>query len=138
MKVLMVAPEKAAYETEIGNSLADMQKVVGGMIQAVYPYDEPVALVCNEEGKLERLPLNRALRDEAGDVYDIIAGNFFVCGIDEDNFDSLSSEYMEKFKTEFQDPEVFMRINGKIWAVKVTEQDMQNSNRSSERKDPER
>lgn len=25
--------------------------------------------VCNEEGKLEGLPLNRALRDEDGDIY---------------------------------------------------------------------
>ena len=25
--------------------------------------------ICNEEGKLEGLPLNRALRDEVGDIY---------------------------------------------------------------------
>ena len=29
-------------------------------------------VVCNEEGKLEGLPLNRALRDENGDIYSFL------------------------------------------------------------------
>ena len=41
-------------------------------IEAIYPYEDPVALVCNEEGKLEGLPLNRALRDEDGDIYSFL------------------------------------------------------------------
>ncbi|MGI5848499.1 MAG: DUF3846 domain-containing protein [Christensenellales bacterium] len=44
------------------------------------------------------MPLNRALRDAAGNIYDIIAGIFFICGLSEDNFTSLSPEHMEKFK----------------------------------------
>ena len=44
----------------------------------IYPYEDPIALVCNEEGKLEGLPLNRALRDEDGDIYDVVAGTFMV------------------------------------------------------------
>ena len=39
---------------------------------AIYPYEDPVALVCNEEGKREGLPLNRALRDEDGDIYSFL------------------------------------------------------------------
>ena len=76
MNVLMVEPGKAPYETQIGDDLQSMQAVVGGYIQAVYPYEEPVALICNEDGKLDGLPLNRALRDSDGDIYDIVAGNF--------------------------------------------------------------
>ena len=52
MKVLMVEPGKVPYETEIEGGLESLQKAVGGSIQAVYPYDDPVALICNEEGKL--------------------------------------------------------------------------------------
>ena len=37
-----------------------------GYIEAIYPYDDPVALICGEEAKLEGKPLNRALRDEDG------------------------------------------------------------------------
>ena len=72
MKVLMVEPGKVPYEKEIGDGLKALQDAVGGYIQAVYPYEDPVALVCNEEGKLEGLPLNRALRTEDGEIYDKI------------------------------------------------------------------
>lgn len=78
MNVLMVEPGKAPYETQIGDDLQSMQAFVGGYIQAVYPFEQPVALVCCESGKLDGLPLNRALRDADGDIYDIVAGNFFI------------------------------------------------------------
>ena len=54
---------------EIASGLESLQHEVGGYIEAIYPYKDPAALVCNEEGKLEGLPLNRALRDEDGDIY---------------------------------------------------------------------
>lgn len=44
------------------------QHEVGGHIQAVYPHDDPVAIICDEEGKRKGSPLNRALRDEDGHV----------------------------------------------------------------------
>lgn len=86
MNVLMVEPGKAPYETQIGDDLQSMQAVVGGYIQAVYPYEEPVALICCESGKLDGLPLNRALRDSDGDIYDIVAGNFFIVGLGQNDF----------------------------------------------------
>lgn len=94
MKVLMVEPGKAPYETEIEGGLESLQKAVGGSIQAVYPYDDPVALICNEEGKLMGLPLNRSLTDDNGEIYDIIAGNFILTGLTEDNFGDLKSWVM--------------------------------------------
>ena len=78
MRVLIVEPGKAPYEREIGASLADMQAVVGGTIQAVYPFEEPVALVCNDEGKLLGMTPNRALYME-NIPYDVIAGTFLRC-----------------------------------------------------------
>lgn len=109
MKVLMVEPGKAPYETEIEGGLESLQKAVGGSIQAVYPYDDPVALICNEEGKLMGLPLNRSLTDDNGEIYDIIAGNFILTGLTEDNFGDLSPELMEKFSEQFKHPEEFVR-----------------------------
>ena len=73
MNVLMVEPGKAPYETQIGDDLQSMQALVGGYLEAVYPFEQPVALVCRESGKLDGLPLNRALRDSDGDIYDIVA-----------------------------------------------------------------
>ena len=98
MNVLMVEPGKAPYETQIGDDLRSMQAAVDGYIQAVYPYKEPVALICNEDGKLNRLPLNRALRDSDGDIYDIIAGNFFIAGLGQNDFTDLPHELAEQLQ----------------------------------------
>ena len=70
--VLIVEPGKEPYVKEIDSDLKSLQHEVGGYIEAIYPYEDPVALVCNEEGKLEGLPLNRALRDEDGDIYSFL------------------------------------------------------------------
>ena len=81
MKILMVQPGKIPHETDIEPGLESLQAAVDGPIQAVYPYEDPVALICNEEGKFLGLPLNRALRDDTGEIYDIIAGNFLITGL---------------------------------------------------------
>lgn len=117
MKVLLVQPGLYAREAVIGNELEDMQKTVGGWIEAVYPYDDEVAIICNEEGLLMGLPLNRKITDDM-----IIAGTFFICGTNEDNFISLSDEQMKKYKELLQMPEVFIRENGNIDAMQVSEE----------------
>ena len=94
-----------------------MQKAVGGYIEAVYPYNEPVALIVNDEGKLNGSELNRALRDNEGQIYDIVAGDFLVVGLGEEDFASLSPELMEKFEKEFHQPEMFVRMGRSIMAL---------------------
>ena len=121
----MVEPGKAPYVTDIGNDLRSMQQAVGGYIQAVYPYEEKVVLVCNEEGKLDGLPLNRALRDKDGDIYDVVAGNFFLAGIGDDDFIDLPDELVEQFTEQFWQPEVFVNVGGRIIAYPVAEEPVQ-------------
>ena len=113
MRTVLVCPNEPAREFEITNDLAAMQEVVGGMIQAVYPFDEPVALVCNDEGKLLNLPLNRVLRDSDGEIYDAIAGPFFLCSAppDSEQFGSLSEEQVNRYLERFRYPELFLRID---------------------------
>ena len=74
--------------------------------------------VCNDEGKLMGLPLNRALFDDDGHVYDIVSGNFLIVGLGEENFTDLSPNLMEKYGEQFKYPEKFARIAGEIIAVK--------------------
>ena len=111
---LVVEPGKKPYVKDISFSLESLQKEVGGDIQAVYPFHEPVALICDEEGKLKGKPLNRALRDEAGSIYDVMAGTFLVVGLGEDDFAALEPELLEKFSQHFEIPEMFAQINGKL------------------------
>ena len=101
MKVLMVEPGKIPHEADIEPGLRSLQAAVDGYIQAVYPYEDPVALICNEDGKFMGLPLNRALRDDAGEVYDIIACNFLITGLGEESFSDLSPDLMENIRSNF-------------------------------------
>lgn len=73
---------------EIDPGLHSLQAEVGGDIAASYPFSDPVGLVCNDEGKLIGLELNRGLRDEHGEIYDVMAGTFLVVGLSEDSFTS--------------------------------------------------
>lgn len=96
-----------------------MQRIVSGNIQAAYYFDEPVALVCNEEGKINGSELNRAVKDESGKMTDIIAGTFFICGIGEDKFTSLQPEYRDKFERMFKNPEAFLKMGKGVMAIPV-------------------
>ena len=101
--VLVVKPRRKPYIMEIEDSLENLQNMVGGYIQALFPYDDPVALICHEEGKLIGLPWNRPLRDDEGMIYDIIAGTFLVTGLTEDNFGSLPQGMIEKYSEIFRE-----------------------------------
>ena len=105
ISVLVVEPEKKPYVKEISSGLSSLQKEVGGYIQAVYPYEEPVAIICDEEAKLKGSQLNRALRDEDGKIYDIVAGTFLIVGLGEEDFSSLTPEHTKQFKEKFNTPE---------------------------------
>ena len=123
--VLVVEPGKEPYVKEIDSGLESLQHEVGGYIEAIYPYEDPVALVCNEEGKLEGLPLNRALRDEDGDIYDVVAGTFLVVGLTDDSFGSLTVEQMQKFSDHFKVPEQLAKLGDKIVAIPMISKEQQ-------------
>jgi hypothetical protein len=114
LSVLIVEPGKAPYSKTIASGLKSLQHEVGGYIEVVYPFEEPVAIVCNEEGKLEGLTLNRALRDEDGEVYDILAGTFMVVGLSDEGFCSLTPELNQQFSEHFKTPERFAMFNGNV------------------------
>lgn len=114
MNILLIEPGKSPVSAEIDHTLSAMQTVVGGLIQAIYPFEEPVALICNEEGKLLPLLPNRTLRHpETGQIYDVIYGTFFLCSAppDSENFESLSPEQISRYTEYFKCPEFFPGIS---------------------------
>lgn len=122
MTVLLVEPNQHPRPVEIGTGLEDLQGAVGGHIEVVYPFDEPVALVMNEEGKLDGLPLNRALRDDNGEIYDVVAGSFLVVGLTDEDFGSLTPDQMKAFEEKFHSPEVFVRMGRGIMAIPLPDE----------------
>lgn len=123
IKVVVVEPMKEAYVEVVENKLEALQKLVGGYIEVVPFTNEAVVGVCNEEGKINGLPLNRAMYNNNGEIRDIVAGTMFIVGDDYINgeFKSLTDEQVEKYLNQFLRPEVFYRINDEIVAVKVEE-----------------
>ena len=119
MQVVVVEPKKKPVVQGIDSDLKSMQKIVGGSIQAIFPFDEPVALICNEEGKLLNLPLNRALQDDAGKVYDIISGTFFLCAAptDSDHFAGLTDQQVKTYMERFAMPEMFLDVGGDLFVL---------------------
>lgn len=119
MKILVVEPGKAPVEREITGTLDSMQEVVGGMVQGLY-IAEDIAIICNEEGKLLGLPLNRAIFDqETHEIREIIAGTFFICGapIDSESFASLTDEQIQTYRKRFALPEQFINLDGNIFVL---------------------
>ena len=120
INVLICEPLTAPYMKEIGSELESLQATVGGgLIQAIYPFEDQVALVCNDEGKINGMTLNRAVYGDEGQMLDIIAGPFFICGLTEDSFESLSPELAEKYANLFYHPEIFVREGDEIKAIPV-------------------
>ena len=103
MKVLVVEIGQQPMMKEIEGSLRSMQEIVGGYIQAYYPWMDEVAIICNDEGKIMGLPFNRPIFGEHGELVDIIAGTFFVCGapMDSGTFTDLPEELIEHYTRMF-------------------------------------
>ena len=107
MDVLLVQPNAYPKKISVGTELEDLQAMVGGDIEVTYPFEDEVAIILNESGKINGLPLNRAIYTEDGDMQDIYAGDFLVVGLTEDDFGSLTSEQM------------FVRMGRSIMAIPV-------------------
>ena len=103
--VLLVQPNRTPKAVHIKHDLQTLQRMVGGTIAAIYPFEDAVALVVNDEGKLLGLPLNRSLRLPNGEIYDIIS---VVVGLGKEDFTSLSVSLQKKYMEHFYYPEMFM------------------------------
>ncbi|MBO5568522.1 MAG: DUF3846 domain-containing protein [Aeriscardovia sp.] len=120
IRVLLIKPMETPHIVMIEHTLDNLQKLVGGTIQAVYPWEDPVALICNDDGIALGLPLNRMLKDEDGQIYDIIHGTFFITGLSRDNFTSISDKLAEKFRKLFHYPELYMQTeDGLVVCFKI-------------------
>ena len=136
LSVLEIAPGQYPKQVEINNDLKTLQQEVGGTIAAVYPFADPVAIVCNDEGKLLGLPMNRALRDEHGQTYDVIAGTFLVVGTGDEDFSSLSPELAQKYEEHFHQPETFVKLGSHLVILPTPDEAVQTAEEKVHTKPP--
>ena len=95
IRILVVAPNEEPHQIKIPHTLKNMQNIVGGLIEYV-ELEHNVDLICNEEGKLLNLELNRLLGN------DVIAGTFFIAGQHNGETISLSRKQIKKYKKAFR------------------------------------
>ena len=101
MKIVLVEPGKEARAAEISGSLQSMQQLVGGIIQAIYPWTDPVAM----------------------EDYDLIAGPFFICGIQGENFASLTDQQVKTYLDKFRQPQIICRTPVGLMVKSCSEQE---------------
>ena len=93
IKVLKVKPHEHPEVYMLKNTLEAMQEAVDGYID-ILGLDDNACILLNDEGKLIGLEGNRRIGS------DIIVGDFFVCGSDEEgNLTSLSAEELDTYWT---------------------------------------
>lgn len=109
MKVLLVEPMEKPRVVEIDHTLEEMQRLVGGTIACTYPWEDLVGLIHCDEAIALGYPLNRMLKDENGNIYDVVPGTFFLAGLTDDGFGSIPDALAEKFTELFRYPEMYMR-----------------------------
>ena len=113
----LLEPGKLARTAEIDASLAGMQKVVGGLIEPFYPFEEQVCIVCNEESKINGMRPNRSVKNDDGAMVDFIFGPAFICDCRGENLDSLSDEQIDRYGKMFRYPEHLARVNGTLLGI---------------------
>ena len=120
IKVLLIEPMEKPRLVEIDHTVDEMQMLVGGPIACTYPWEDLVGLVCCDTAIDQGFPLNRMLKDENGEIYDIVPGTFFLAGLSKDNFCSIPDDLAEKFTELFKYPEMYMRTeNGHVLCFQV-------------------
>ena len=100
---LVIEPGKAPYVKEIAFTLKSLRAEIGTeYIEARCPFTDPVALICDIEGKLKGKPLNRYLKGPDGKPYDYITGTCVLTSLKGDHFGPLDQQYIEKFSKYFE------------------------------------
>ena len=113
IRILVIEPNKEPYQLKIEHKLENLQQVVGGLIEFV-ELEHNIDLICNEEGKIYNLEMNRVITN------DVICGTFFIAGQHQGETISLSKQQITKYK------QIFRLKNDKM-VIELLKQRFENS-----------
>lgn len=118
MNVLIVEPGKHPRLADIDESIESLQKTVGGYIQAIYPFEDEIAIICDEESKLKSdTEWNRMLPE----IHDVIKGTFIIAGLGDEDFTDITPELAEKYKQLFWNIELFVPTPNGLMPIVIRE-----------------
>lgn len=118
MNVLIVEPGKHPRLADIDESLESLQKTVGGYIEAIYPFEDEIAIICDEESKLKSdTEWNRMLPE----IHDVIKGTFIIAGLGDEDFTDITPELAEKYKQRFWNIELFVPTPNGLMPIVIRE-----------------
>lgn len=127
INILAIKPGEQPERLTIDDTLEAKQKLVGGCIEA-FGLMDGACIYCNEEGKINGMPLNRGITmndatGEGGDeLVEIMAGTFIICGFNPDSGEdtSLTPQQAEHWMCRFHEPETFVQtMDGSIHAISI-------------------
>lgn len=127
IEILVIKQDEKPIRKTILNTLEAKQHEVGGYIEP-FGLKNGATIYCNEEGKLGRWTLNRAIRaydldDRAGlQIVEMMAGTFFISGFDPESGEdaSLTEEQFDHWAKRFHSPEILVQnANNELLAVPV-------------------
>lgn len=102
IKVVVVEPNKPAYISEVADDYKAIQRVVGGLFQCTYPFDDDMVVYSNDEAKLIGMDGNRTINDQ------LYAGPLFIArDMQDGSTGSLTEEQLEKYTEQFKETESY-------------------------------
>ena len=108
---------KIAMVDWVENKLEKLQEKVKGCIE-FFDLDNETTIICNDEGKINGMGLNRSIRDNDNKILDIIGGDFIIVGMKKNgDLKSLDEKQIEKLINKYKFPEQFFMDNGEIFSI---------------------
>lgn len=116
MKVLLIKPMEHPQVVDIEDSLDEFYRILEcDCITATYPWKEQVALVTDDNGLFTEKPFSRYISE----LEQPIKGNFFLCGLGEEDFTELPENLIRKYTERFWVPEAFVSMFGRMSIIRM-------------------
>lgn len=108
MKVIQILRGEEPQVKEIADSLAALQSEVGGYIECVTPFNDDVAIIVNEEGKLNGWPPNRFLVYKKANYVEVLCGPILIVGLNKEDFTDIPENVVNKYSAMFKPDIVYI------------------------------
>lgn len=116
MKVLLIKPMEHPQVVDIEDSLDEFYRILEcDCITATYPWADRVALVTDDNGGFTEKSFSRCIPE----LEQPIKGNFFLCGLGEENFTELPENLIRKYTERFWVPEAFVSMFGQMSIIRM-------------------